>query len=155
MLLSFVFSPDRWDSPPKGSYSIPGMWGNLFTFGGGVRGCIGFRFALIEWASALLEENTSHSQFPISPRMKALFYTLIKDLEFESFVRPEEFDNSVQYVQLYVWERLFQSFACPSFWRCIILTIPSSTIGWLRNQYSSPIPCTNSCQYTLDGLRLR
>ncbi|KAJ7670063.1 cytochrome P450 [Mycena polygramma] len=64
------FRPDRWAegldggiAPPTGAHAIPGVWGHMLTFHGGPRGCIGFRFALVE--------------------MKALLFTLIRTLEFE------------------------------------------------------------------------
>ncbi|KAJ7075216.1 cytochrome P450 [Mycena belliarum] len=55
------FIPERWESPL--STSIPGVYGNMFTFLGGPRNCIGYRFALAE--------------------MKALLFTLIRGFEFE------------------------------------------------------------------------
>ncbi|KAJ7670074.1 cytochrome P450 [Mycena polygramma] len=64
------FRPDRWTegpdggiAAPTGAHAIPGVWGHMLTFHGGIRGCIGFRFALVE--------------------MKALLFTLIRTLEFE------------------------------------------------------------------------
>lgn len=47
--LTQVRSPDRWNSPPEASSTIPGAWGNQFTFGGGPRACIGLKFAIIEY----------------------------------------------------------------------------------------------------------
>ncbi|KAJ7486788.1 cytochrome P450 [Mycena latifolia] len=55
------FIPERWESPI--STGIPGVWGNMLTFLGGPRNCIGFRFALVE--------------------MKALLFTLIRGFEFD------------------------------------------------------------------------
>ncbi|KAJ7658457.1 cytochrome P450, partial [Mycena rosella] len=55
------FVPERWESPI--SSSVPGVWGNMMTFFGGPRSCIGYRFSLAE--------------------MKTLLFTLILDLEFE------------------------------------------------------------------------
>lgn len=40
--------PERWNNPPAGIESVPGMWGNVLSFGYGPRGCIGFRFAVDE-----------------------------------------------------------------------------------------------------------
>ncbi|KAF8206821.1 cytochrome P450 [Mycena galopus ATCC 62051] len=57
------FKPERWDAPPPGSSSIPGVWGHMLTFLGGTRSCIGFRFSLVE--------------------MKALIFTLVRTFEFE------------------------------------------------------------------------
>ena len=42
------FKPERWDDLPEAVYSIPGVWSNILTFSGGPRGCIGYRFTLIE-----------------------------------------------------------------------------------------------------------
>ncbi|KAF7976465.1 hypothetical protein HWV62_6723 [Athelia sp. TMB] len=59
------FRPERWEAGnefmiPKG---VPGVWGNQMSFLGGPRGCIGFRFAVVE--------------------MKALLYALVRAFEFE------------------------------------------------------------------------
>ncbi|KAF9024038.1 cytochrome P450 [Hymenopellis radicata] len=51
-----VFNPDRWlraDSP-KSKVSL-GVYGNLFTFVGGARSCIGWRFAVLEMHAFLVE----------------------------------------------------------------------------------------------------
>ncbi|KAJ6489764.1 cytochrome P450 [Mycena sanguinolenta] len=63
------FKPDRWDSIPEAASAIPGVWSNLFSFLGGPRNCIGWRFSLAE--------------------MKSLLYTLIRTFEFELAVLPE------------------------------------------------------------------
>lgn len=44
------FRPERWlDSElPEAVSTIPGVWGNMLTFLGGPRACIGYRFSLIE-----------------------------------------------------------------------------------------------------------
>lgn len=69
------YNPDRFLSLPqtesthgeKGSVpvanDVPGTWGNLLTFLGGARNCIGYRFALVE--------------------MKAILFVLIRNLEFQ------------------------------------------------------------------------
>ncbi|KAM5543262.1 hypothetical protein V8D89_003136 [Ganoderma adspersum] len=64
------FKPDRWDSPPEAISSTPGVWGHLFTFSGGARACIGYRFSLIE--------------------LKALIFTLIRAFEFELAVPAQD-----------------------------------------------------------------
>ena len=40
--------PERWESTPEAASSIPGVWGNMLTFLGGPRACIGYRFTLVE-----------------------------------------------------------------------------------------------------------
>lgn len=60
---AFEFKPERWESPPEAASSIPGVWGNMLTFLGGPRSCIGYRFALVE--------------------LKALLFTLVRAFEFE------------------------------------------------------------------------
>ncbi|KAJ6462531.1 cytochrome P450 [Mycena sanguinolenta] len=62
------FRPERWEHIPVAVNSVPGVWGNLLTFGGGSHNCIGFRFAVVE--------------------MKALLFTLIRAFEFGA-VLPE------------------------------------------------------------------
>ncbi|KAF8162780.1 cytochrome P450 [Crassisporium funariophilum] len=57
------FKPERWDNIPDAAASVPGVWGNMATFIGGPRACIGYRFSLLE--------------------MKALLYTLIRAFEFD------------------------------------------------------------------------
>ncbi|KAF9036825.1 cytochrome P450 [Panaeolus papilionaceus] len=42
------FRPERWDNLPEASKQIPGVWGNIISFLGGPRSCIGYRFALVE-----------------------------------------------------------------------------------------------------------
>jgi cytochrome P450 len=43
-----VYSPGRWFNLPESANNVPGVWGNMLTFLGGARSCIGYRFALIE-----------------------------------------------------------------------------------------------------------
>ncbi|KAJ7141737.1 cytochrome P450 [Mycena crocata] len=57
------FLPERWQAETPISNTIPGVWGHMLTFLGGPRGCIGFRFSLVE--------------------TKALLFTLIRAFEFE------------------------------------------------------------------------
>ena len=42
------FKPERWECVPEGSHSIPGVWGNMLTFLGGPKACIGYRFSVVE-----------------------------------------------------------------------------------------------------------
>ncbi|KAJ7458543.1 cytochrome P450 [Mycena latifolia] len=57
------FIPERWESATPPSNAIPGVWGEMLTFLGGPRSCIGFRFSLVE--------------------TKALLFSLIRALEVE------------------------------------------------------------------------
>lgn len=45
------FSPDRWNAVPEAALSVPGVWGNQLTFGAGPKGCIGYKFAILEYVS--------------------------------------------------------------------------------------------------------
>ncbi|KAG5639168.1 hypothetical protein H0H81_006072 [Sphagnurus paluster] len=65
-----VFKPERWEKIPQGASAIPGVWGNMLTFLGGPRACIGYRFSIVE--------------------MKALLFTLVRAFEFELAVPPED-----------------------------------------------------------------
>jgi len=60
---AFEFKPERWEKLPEAVQSIPGVWGNLMTFIGGPRACIGYRFSLVE--------------------MKALIFVLVRAFELE------------------------------------------------------------------------
>ncbi|KAL0573217.1 hypothetical protein V5O48_008737 [Marasmius crinis-equi] len=64
------FRPERWSNLPEAVKSVPGVWSNMMTFLGGPRGCIGWRFAVIE--------------------TKALLFTLIRAFEFELTVPKED-----------------------------------------------------------------
>ncbi|KAJ6586473.1 cytochrome P450 [Mycena vulgaris] len=57
------FVPERWESTTPISNTIPAAWGQMLTFLSGPRGCIGYRFSVVE--------------------MKALLFTLIRSFEFE------------------------------------------------------------------------
>ncbi|KAK7016080.1 cytochrome P450 [Favolaschia claudopus] len=64
------FLPERWERTPVISASIPGVWGQMLTFLGGARACIGFRFSIME--------------------LKAILFTLVRALEFELAVPGED-----------------------------------------------------------------
>ncbi|EJD01989.1 cytochrome P450 [Fomitiporia mediterranea MF3/22] len=66
------FNPDRWTNPPQAARNVPGVWGDLLTFGGGSHSCIGYRFAVYE--------------------MKAILYTLIRRFEFSLAVPAESIE---------------------------------------------------------------
>ncbi|KAF8177631.1 cytochrome P450 [Pholiota molesta] len=57
------FKPERWQNIPEAVSNIPGIWGNMMTFNGGPKACIGYRFSLVE--------------------TKALLFTLIRAFEFD------------------------------------------------------------------------
>jgi len=73
------FIPERWESIPGAVASIPGVWGNMMTFLGGSRACIGYRFSLLE--------------------MKALLFTLVRAFEFELAVSAEDIGTRTTIVQ--------------------------------------------------------
>ncbi|KAL0577375.1 hypothetical protein V5O48_004627 [Marasmius crinis-equi] len=63
------FKPERWLNGSLNT-SLPGVWGNMMTFLGGARACIGFRFSLVE--------------------MKALLFVLVREFEYELGVPKED-----------------------------------------------------------------
>ncbi|PPQ72757.1 hypothetical protein CVT24_012797 [Panaeolus cyanescens] len=73
------FKPERWQNTPEAAAQIPGVWGNMLTFLGGPRSCIGYRFSLVE--------------------MKALLFTLVRAFEFELAVPPSEIAKRTTVVQ--------------------------------------------------------
>ncbi|TFK60962.1 cytochrome P450 [Pluteus cervinus] len=73
------FRPERWESVPEAATVIPGVWGNMLSFLGGPRACIGYRFSLVE--------------------MKALLFTLIRSFEFELAVPVEDITKRSTVVQ--------------------------------------------------------
>jgi len=66
---SLEFKPERWASVPEGATNMPGVWGNVLSFSGGSRACIGYQFSIVE--------------------MKCLLFTLIRSFEFKLAV-PED-----------------------------------------------------------------
>lgn len=42
------FRPERWENIPPGAQASPGVWGNIMSFLGGSRACIGYHFAALE-----------------------------------------------------------------------------------------------------------
>ncbi|KAG7086435.1 hypothetical protein E1B28_002389 [Marasmius oreades] len=72
------FKPDRWLNGSLDT-SLPGIWGNMMTFGGGGRACIGFRFSLVE--------------------IKVLLFTLLRAFEFELAVPKEDLIKSGRIVE--------------------------------------------------------
>ncbi|KAK0438187.1 cytochrome P450 [Desarmillaria tabescens] len=74
-----AFKPERWEKIPDTVKSIPGVWGNLLSFIGGPRSCIGYRFSLVE--------------------MKAILFTLVRAFEFELAVPGAEIAKKSVIVQ--------------------------------------------------------
>ncbi|KAJ6500711.1 cytochrome P450 [Mycena sanguinolenta] len=74
---SMEFVPERWESEIFNS--IPGVWGHMLSFLGGPRGCIGYRFSLVE--------------------MKALLFTLVRAFEFELAVPAADIGKKTSIVQ--------------------------------------------------------
>ncbi|XP_006455441.1 hypothetical protein AGABI2DRAFT_209906 [Agaricus bisporus var. bisporus H97] len=74
------FKPERWESIPEGTSTIQGVWGNMLTFLGGPRACIGFRFALVE--------------------AKALLFTLVRTFDLQLAVPVDDIGR-----RMYVTER--------------------------------------------------
>ncbi|KAF9464574.1 cytochrome P450 [Collybia nuda] len=76
---SMEFLPERWETVPEAAGTIPGIWGNMLTFLGGPRACIGYRFSLVE--------------------MKALLFTLVRAFEFELAVPAKDIIKKQSIVQ--------------------------------------------------------
>ncbi|KAJ7782192.1 cytochrome P450 [Mycena olivaceomarginata] len=73
------FIPERWESEPPISNTLPGVWGQVLTFLGGPRACIGYRFSVIQ--------------------MKALLFTLVRAFEFELAVPAADIGRKISIVQ--------------------------------------------------------
>ena len=43
-----LLRPERWETLPPGAQALPGVWGNIMSFLGGARACIGYNFATLE-----------------------------------------------------------------------------------------------------------
>ncbi|KAI0675088.1 cytochrome P450 [Trametes maxima] len=80
------FRPERWDTLPETVSGIPGVWANTLTFGGGLHGCLGYRFSINQ--------------------IKVVAFTLLRSFELElavpatdigksstTFVRPIQISN--------------------------------------------------------------
>ncbi|KAJ4471511.1 cytochrome P450 [Lentinula aciculospora] len=64
-----VFNPDRWLNPGHVSNSVPlGVYANLATFSGGIRSCIGWRFAVLE-IQAFIVELIRNYKFTSTPTL--------------------------------------------------------------------------------------
>ncbi len=68
------FNPDRYDALDSEKLKhVPGIWGNLLSFLGGTRNCIGYRFALAE--------------------IKVILFILIRNLEFQRLKSQPEIEQ--------------------------------------------------------------
>ncbi|KAF8814480.1 cytochrome P450 [Phlegmacium glaucopus] len=81
-----TFNPDRWLTPVKGdNVASVGVWANVLSFSGGVRACIGWRFAVLE-LHAFLVELVSNFEFDLTPealkvRRDACFVVMAPTIE--------------------------------------------------------------------------
>lgn len=66
-----MFDPDRWLDGRVKKGQVVGMYGNLLSFSAGVRGCIGWRFAIYEM-QAFLVELVSNFEFGPTEDLKRL-----------------------------------------------------------------------------------
>ncbi|KNZ77019.1 Secologanin synthase [Termitomyces sp. J132] len=73
------FRPERWEHVPEAAANVPGVWGNMLTFLGGPRACIGYRFSLVE--------------------TKALLFTLVRAFEFDLAVPAKDIIKKSSIVQ--------------------------------------------------------
>ncbi|KAK7032242.1 hypothetical protein VNI00_013200 [Paramarasmius palmivorus] len=94
------FNPDRWlNSTSTNSGSSVGVYANLATFAGGHRGCIGWRFAILEMQAFLVEliSNFEFSATAESSRIRreaagVMIPTLEGELEKVAFNAPFNLD---------------------------------------------------------------
>ncbi|KAI0692278.1 cytochrome P450 [Cytidiella melzeri] len=73
------FKPERWENLPDAVKAVPGVYGNLLSFLGGPRACIGYRFSLAE--------------------LKAVLFTLVREFEFELDVAADRVKKRTAVVQ--------------------------------------------------------
>lgn len=75
--------PERWEKMPEAASALPGVWGNIMSFLGGPRACIGYRFSLAEYVVSRSYTLLLHHTNDLCRRTKALAFTLIRSFEFE------------------------------------------------------------------------
>ncbi|PBK83174.1 cytochrome P450 monooxygenase [Armillaria gallica] len=73
------YRPERWEKIPEAVHAIPGVWGNMMTFLGGPRSCIGYRFSIAE--------------------MKVILFTIVREFEMELAVPYEDIISKASAVQ--------------------------------------------------------
>ncbi|PPQ93824.1 hypothetical protein CVT25_013533 [Psilocybe cyanescens] len=67
---SHMYDPDRWLTPGRIEKTVTvGVYGKSLTFSGGVRSCIGWRFAVLE-IQAFLVELIGNFEFSVTPEAK-------------------------------------------------------------------------------------
>ncbi|EKM59788.1 uncharacterized protein PHACADRAFT_250518 [Phanerochaete carnosa HHB-10118-sp] len=85
------FRPERWEDVPEAAASVPGVWGNLLTFLGGPRACIGYRFSVVECVPAAVFLSLPRQVCSeLLGRTKALLFALVRAFEFELAVPAED-----------------------------------------------------------------
>lgn len=62
------FKPERWENIPPGAQALPGVWGNIMSFLGGSRACIGYHFSTLEMKYIIF---TLILNFEITPALSA------------------------------------------------------------------------------------
>ncbi|KIY66077.1 cytochrome P450 [Cylindrobasidium torrendii FP15055 ss-10] len=73
------FKPERWEKTPAEVSALPGVWGNIMSFLGGARACIGYRFSLAE--------------------TKSIIYVLLRSFEFELAIPHDDLVSRASIVQ--------------------------------------------------------
>jgi len=72
-----IYNPERYFSAGiEKTKQMPGIWGNLLTFLGGTRNCIGYRFALAE--------------------IRAILFVLIRNFKFEELASKPEIEKKAK-----------------------------------------------------------
>ncbi|KAF9478118.1 cytochrome P450 [Pholiota conissans] len=65
-----IYDPERWISPDRvEKIASVGVYGNLLAFAGGVRSCIGWRFAVLE-LQAFIVELVNNFEFSLTPEAR-------------------------------------------------------------------------------------
>jgi cytochrome P450 len=70
------YKPERYFEMNENAKQVPGIWGNLLSFLGGTRNCIGYRFALAE--------------------IKAILFVLIRNFKFEELPSKPEIEKKAK-----------------------------------------------------------
>jgi len=62
------FKPERWENVSPEAQALPGVWGNIMSFLGGSRACIGYNFSTLEMKYVIF---TLILNFEITPALPA------------------------------------------------------------------------------------